>query len=224
MRRGQQNTSNLQLWPVRKLLLQPKRTRRPHPQVPHLHLWDLSTHFQDSTGTRLPQGHHAWYHTKEFASKAPWRRGDGMRMETQNNGGRSAKRIGPVERSEGHGNLRKVGWLLGSMDSSTVTRRRERKRQKEERTRHKRRSWSSSWRWQGQRSRLCEIGRRQQYGSNLCTFQKGAQESRRGRRQINKITANTCIFFQDCKVQLIPSFFTFRCTAVWKKKKKKRFN
>ena len=47
---------------------------------------------------------------------------------------------------------------------------------------------------------------KQQYGSNLCTFQKGAQESQRGRRQINEITTNTCIFFQDCKVQLIPSF------------------
>ena len=35
---------------------------------------------------------------------------------------------------------------------------------------------------------------------------KELQESDRERRQINKITANTCIFFQDCKVQLIPSF------------------
>ena len=37
----------------------------------------------------------------------------------------------------------------------------------------------------GQRSRLCEIGRRQQYGSNLCTFQKGAQ-GKPTRKETNK--------------------------------------
>ena len=73
-----------------------------------------------------------------------------------------------------------------------------------------------------ERSGLCEIKRRQQYGSNLCTFQKGAQESQRGRRQINKITANTCIFFQDCKVQLIPSFSLSDVKHFKKKKKKKK--
>ena len=41
-----------------------------------------------------------------------------MRMETQNNGGRSAKRIGPVKRCKRHGSQRKMGRILGSMGSS----------------------------------------------------------------------------------------------------------
>ena len=36
-------------------------------------------------------------------------------METQNNGGRSAKRIGPVESCKRHGSQRKMGGILGSI-------------------------------------------------------------------------------------------------------------
>ena len=36
---------------------------------------------------------------------------------------------------------------------------------------------------------------------------------------MNKITANTCIFFQDCKVQLIPSFSLSDVQHFEKKKK-----
>ena len=36
-------------------------------------------------------------------------------METLNNGRRSAKRIGPVERCKRHGSQRKMGRILGSM-------------------------------------------------------------------------------------------------------------
>ena len=53
-----------------------------------------------------------------------------MRMETQNNGGRSAKRIGLVERCKRHGSQRKMGRILGSMDSSEITGRRKGKKRK----------------------------------------------------------------------------------------------
>ena len=141
---------------------------------------DMPTRLQDSARTWLPQGHHAGHHTQKIASNTSQRRGDGMWLETQNYGGRPAERVGPVERCKRHGSQRKMGQILGSMGSSEITGWRKGKR-KEEEIRHKGGSWSSSWRWQGQRSRLCTVRRRQQSGSTIQTFTKGAQESQQGR-------------------------------------------
>ena len=173
--------------PVCELLLQPKRTRRPHPQVPHLHLWRLPTHLQDSTRTGLPQRHHARHYTQKTASKASpkmrrwYANGDTKQWWKTSKKNwdrwRDVKDMAARERWAEY-------WAAWAAQKSLG--RRQGKRKEEEKIWHKRGSWSSSRRRQGQRSGLCEIGRRQQYGSTLCTFQKGAQESRRG-RETNKL-------------------------------------
>ena len=50
-KRGRKYTSNLQLQPVHEFLLQSERLRRPHMQVPYLHMPDMPTRLQDSART-----------------------------------------------------------------------------------------------------------------------------------------------------------------------------
>ena len=50
-KRGCKYTSNLQLQPVHEFLLQSERLRRPHVQVPYLHMPDMPTRLQDSART-----------------------------------------------------------------------------------------------------------------------------------------------------------------------------